>query len=264
MDIKRERREAVQLDCEGQKIFGVIHYPAAESLHKYPAVAFCHGLGGHKVGTYRISVDIAEALASIGIVVLRFDFRGAGDSEGAFKEMNISSQLADTMAALDFLEDDPLVDPDRIGLYGRSFGGIIAILAATSRQNIKSMALWAPVFSATPWMEKWKAALAMEPEQKQSMMQVNGMTPGISLFQQLFELNLEKEIAKLSGVPLLHVHGDKDQLVTPFHADNYQRVRQHSENSSFHRFPESDHEFSNFSEREKAMHYTVEWFKDTL
>jgi dienelactone hydrolase len=265
MNIKKERRESVQLNCEGQKIFGVIHYPA-EVQGKCPAVIFCHGLGGHKVGTHRVSVDIAEALASMGIVAMRFDFRGAGDSEGAFSDMSIASQMADAREVLDFLKHDPLVDAGRIGIYGRSFGGLIAILAAAGQERIKSVALWAPVFSAQPWIDKWKAAQALpkESSEKQSLMQVNGMTPGMALFQQLFALNLEKELAKLGDVPLMHICGEKDQLVTLFHAENYERVRKGASKSTFIRLPESDHEFSNSSERDKAVKDTIEWFKNTL
>lgn len=261
-----ERREPIVLNCQGQKILGVIHYPAVTQTEKLPAVLFCHGLGGHKVGKFRLYIDLAEKLASLGIVSLRFDFRGAGDSEGKLSDMTITSQVEDATLALDFLKNEPLVEARRIGLFGRSFGGLIAILCAAKASNIKSLALWAPVFSGEPWLEKWKALqnTPLVKEQKQALMKINGIYPGMPLFQQLFMLDLAAELATLHNVPLLHVCGEQDQLVTLFHAEKFQQARQHAAKSEFLRLAESDHDFSHTAERQKAMQKTVEWFKETL
>src|SRR3954463_10880347 len=46
---------------------------------------------------------IAEALAEQGLAVLRFDFTGLGGSEGEFANTNFSSNVADLVAAADWL-----------------------------------------------------------------------------------------------------------------------------------------------------------------
>jgi putative redox protein len=46
---------------------------------------------------------ISQALAGRGFAVLRFDFTGLGASEGEFANSNFSSNIADLVAAADFL-----------------------------------------------------------------------------------------------------------------------------------------------------------------
>jgi putative redox protein len=72
---------------------------------------------------------IAEGLASRGIAVLRFDFTGIGSSEGEFANTNFSSNIADLVAAADYLRQHH--GPPSL-LIGHSLGGA-AVLAAAPR-----------------------------------------------------------------------------------------------------------------------------------
>jgi uncharacterized OsmC-like protein/alpha/beta superfamily hydrolase len=72
---------------------------------------------------------ISEALAEAGLAVLRFDFTGLGGSEGDFANTNFSSNVADLLAAADWLRRErraPAI------LVGHSLGGA-AMLAAAPR-----------------------------------------------------------------------------------------------------------------------------------
>jgi len=264
---KLEIREHIILESEGQKIFGVIHRPTNTQETKTPAVLMCHGLGGHKIGKHRLYVEFAERLAQTGITVLRFDFRGSGDSEGQFAEMTIESELQDALVALDFLQHDSCVDSTRIGIFGRSFGGVVSILAASTIGGIKSLALWAPLFSGDPWRNLWQMmqTKAISEKQSQALMQVNGVRPGLKFFEQLFQLNLAKQMDDLQDVPFLHIWGEKDQVVSSYHAEKFQEMRQRAAGKSqFIQYSNSDHEFSDSIERYKALEQTLIWFQDTL
>jgi pimeloyl-ACP methyl ester carboxylesterase len=61
---------------------------------------------------------------------LTFDYRGFGESAGPRNRLRPLEQVADIRAGCDFLRTLPTVDPDRIGIYGTSFGGGLAIAAA--------------------------------------------------------------------------------------------------------------------------------------
>src|SRR6187200_2421224 len=110
--IIKENRESVVLENEGQKIFGILHLP--EGLEYPPCVIICHGLGGNKVGHYRVYVDLAERLVQSGIAVFRFDFRGCGDSEGAFIDMSLQSEVSDAIKAVEFIKQDSRFDYRKI------------------------------------------------------------------------------------------------------------------------------------------------------
>ncbi|HEV8391080.1 MAG TPA: alpha/beta fold hydrolase [Dongiaceae bacterium] len=73
------------------------------------------------------SQRIATGLAERGIAVLRFDFTGLGGSAGDFGNTNFSSNIADLVAAADFLRAQH--EAPRI-LIGHSLGGAAVRLAA--------------------------------------------------------------------------------------------------------------------------------------
>ncbi len=78
---------------------------------------------------YKAMAHISRALAEAGFAVLRFDFTGLGESEGDFADTNFSSNVADLIAAADFLQAN--FEPPKI-LIGHSLGGS-AVLQAAAR-----------------------------------------------------------------------------------------------------------------------------------
>lgn len=260
-----EEREPLVLTNNGQKIFGVIHRPV--NVAKPPVVLMCHGLGGQKVGKGRIYVQLAEKLSAMGIASLRIDFRGSGDSEGDFSAMTVESEVSDALVALDYLKKDSSFDSTRIALFGRSFGGAVAVLAAHRFGAIKSLALWAPVFGSEQWKEMWLKlhSAPIEVRKRNSLFEIEGLSPGYPFFEQLFSLKLQEPLKDLAAVPLLHIHGEKDNVVDLSHADKYREARQHAlAKSTFMLLQETDHEFSHQEERHAALEATREWIASTL
>src|SRR6202012_1159771 len=100
---------------------------------KSPAVILLHGSAGPSAreGSY------AELLHAAGFVTLEPDLwscRGlASGSEGRPK--TVPETLPDLYGARAFLAARPDVDSSRIGVIGFSFGGVMAMLAATRAYN---------------------------------------------------------------------------------------------------------------------------------
>lgn len=86
----------------------------------FPGVVFFHG-SGSKRERY---LPVAESLAKNGILTLAFDFRGCGESDGAYEEQTHKNAIEDAGAGLDFLLNQN-VDRKRIGICGGSFGGYV-------------------------------------------------------------------------------------------------------------------------------------------
>lgn len=72
----------VAFACEGESLVGVLAMPDAPSLATGVVIA----VGGpqYRAGSHRQFVLLARRLAQAGHAVLRFDFRGMGDSSGDF------------------------------------------------------------------------------------------------------------------------------------------------------------------------------------
>ena len=101
---------------------------------KYPAVILLTGSGqqdrdetlfGHK--PFKV---LADYLTRNGIIVLRFDDRGAGQSGGSFETSTIDDFSKDAISALEFLKQQKYVDKNKIGIIGHSEGGLVANLLA--------------------------------------------------------------------------------------------------------------------------------------
>lgn len=265
MQEKFEERESVVLEHKGQKVFGVLHIPVG--VESAPAVLICHGLAGHKTGKYRLYVALATRLAQSGIAALRLDFRGSGDSEGEFHEMTLTTCVEDAALGLEFLKNHKNIDVNRIGVFGRSFGGSIAIMAASRFSKVKSIALWAPVFTADPWRELWELVKSgkLDNKQKEKVMTINGQVPSLSFYAEFFGMNLEKDLEELRTVPVLHIHGERDQLIDIKHADSYVKHRKEAHaKTKFVRLPEADHDFSIADDQKTALEITTQWFQETL
>jgi dienelactone hydrolase len=110
----------------------------------FPAVVINHGHGGGRQENGGLG-RIAKALADKGILSIRMDFPGSGDSKEPFTEGYLSNMISDSNASLSYIQANYEVDPEGLGIFGYSMGGRIALTIGASPDNpYKAMALLAP------------------------------------------------------------------------------------------------------------------------
>jgi len=85
-------------------------------------------LADERKSSLRPMVEIARALADVGITALRIDYRGTGDSSGRSLDTTLSSMVEDALAAADHIRKD--LGCERVALAGLRLGGSVALLAA--------------------------------------------------------------------------------------------------------------------------------------
>lgn len=118
----------------GLKLSTILSIP--ENTVKSPIVLLLQGFLGKKDGTKLNS--ISEELLLNGIATMRFDYAGYGKSEGnAETEYLISNMLKDIDLILDFVKANDKIDSSRIGIWGQSMGGMLALLSASSHNEVK-------------------------------------------------------------------------------------------------------------------------------
>jgi alpha-beta hydrolase superfamily lysophospholipase len=77
--------------------------------------------------------EVAQTVARSGFRVLRFELRGSGDSEGEdYRTGDFDAEVADNVAALEYLRGRPDVDVDRVFVMGHSTGGMVAAVLAST------------------------------------------------------------------------------------------------------------------------------------
>lgn len=107
--------------------------PALATDAGRPCVVMAHGFGGTRDSGL---LPFAEAFAAVGMDVLLFDYRGFGAAPGEPRQrVSARRHRQDFQAAVATARQLPEVDPDRIALWGTSFGGghVVAVAADDGR-----------------------------------------------------------------------------------------------------------------------------------
>ena len=118
------------------------------------AVILVHAFNGNRTGT----IYHAALLANHGYGVLLYDTRSEGESEGDMNAAGWEDHL-DVFAALDYLQQRPEVDAERIGVLGLSAGAKTALYAATQTAEIAAV-----VAEGTRWRTFEDLLIAAEPD----------------------------------------------------------------------------------------------------
>lgn len=79
---------------------------------------------------------LKEMLPSLGIAVFVYDRRGSGKSGGDLKASDYTLLADDAIAAVRTINVDPRIDPRRVGIWGLSQGGWLALLAASRSPQV--------------------------------------------------------------------------------------------------------------------------------
>ena len=140
-----ERNEAgkvnihrVNYQIDGINVVANVYTPAGyDPAGKYAAVVVAHPNGGSKdqvAGLY------AQKLAEAGFVTIAFDARYQGESGGMPRRTDKpANRMGDIMGAIDFIQQYPGVDPERIGAFGICGGGGYTFATAQVDKRIKAV-----------------------------------------------------------------------------------------------------------------------------
>lgn len=130
---------------------GTVYLPATGD--HLPAVVALHGASEptRDAGLYR---HLIEGLPAMGIAVLVYDRRGTGASSGSLSKINYETLADDAIAGQNALARLPRIDARKIGFWGLSQGGWIAILAAgRSKDGAFAVAVSAPLVTPAQQMD---------------------------------------------------------------------------------------------------------------
>lgn len=248
---------------QDQQINGILHSPTGYEA-PCPAVAFFHGFTGTKVEPHRIFVKTARELAAIGFYVLRFDFRGSGDSEGDFSEMTIGGEVSDAIKSIDVLTAMQGVDPDRIGILGLSMGGCVAAFVSGQDIRVKSTVMWAPLSDDPPDRKNEILERAKNPPTPEEMALSNPNIVGKAFYEELPKISPSATLQAFRGA-LLVIHGSADDVVPVSHGKRYyELMRGRDALTELEIIDQGDHTFNTVASEQAVVAKSVAWFQRTL
>ena len=203
---------------DGRSINGFITIPNTKP--PYPLIVMPHG--GPFVSENPGFVEWAQLLANRGFMVLQPQYRGTTNlglefyksafingGQGGYKMQDDKDD-----GAL-YLVEQGLVDPDRMMMFGWSYGGYAALIAASRTPQIYQCVIAAAtVPDPIEQVNYYRSRLNSEEDSVGSVEQLNMWLDSMSPI---------KEIEKVN-IPMLIIHGDVDQRTPPRAARTYMKA----------------------------------------
>lgn len=241
----------ITFKVNNEQIVGILHLSKENS----PIIIISHGLASNKLGPYSFFVNVARELAKNGFSVLRFDFRGCGDSEG--NEQTITSMLEDLDAAINFIEGLNEVDAKRLCVIGHSLGAYISFLKAAFDKRIKYLVSWmGRVSSAKDFFSK----VFFEELERKKYFIGRGLLITKKMLEEDLKYNL-LELAKNIEAKALLIYGELDDMVPPSEGLKLKEVLK--EKAELNILKDLDH-FFNKGTNTEVIKITMDWLKKNL
>ena len=200
---------------DGLRLCGHLARPPATSggpgLVRHGLV-ICHGFPtgpGGAATAARTYPHLAERVAAdAGWVVLTFNFRGTGQSEGNF---SLAGWVADLRAAVDHLLE--VTGVDRVWLAGFSTGGSLALCAAGEDERVGGVAAFSAPADFDAWASDPKRFL--EHARTIGVVRDQRFPPDMAAWlRELHDIRPMALIGKVPPRPVLLVHGSNDDAVS--------------------------------------------------
>ena len=231
--------------AEGQVLAASLETPDGP-IRAYALFAHCFTCGKDVFAASRI----ARALSEQGIAVLRFDFTGLGASEGDFANTNFSSNVADLVAAANFLRSKHRA-PSM--LIGHSLGGAAVLAAASEVPEVTAVVTIAAPSDPSHVRGLFGAAIDMIEQEGEALVQLAGR-PFTIKKQFLTDAASHRLSAKTSSLQraLLVMHSPRDDTVAISNANDIFSAAKHPK--SFISLDDADHLLS---KREDASYVAM-------
>ena len=188
---------------DGQTLYYRMLKPAGfDAGKRYPVVVYVYGGPMGQAVTNEWSAGFNEILARHGFIVFTIDNRGTGFRGTAFdaplyRHMG-KVETADQLVGVDYLRSLDFVDPDRIGIWGWSYGGYMTLMSLFKHPDVFAAGVsGAPVTDWTLYDTHYTERYLGTPQNNAEGYEASGVFPYVG--------NL--------AAPLLLIHGMADDNV---------------------------------------------------
>lgn len=256
-------RQVVFKSEDGLDIHGQLFLPKNQS-QRGPALIFTHGgpirqmlLGFHYMQYYHNAYAMNQYLANKGYTVLSVNYRLGIMYGRAFREPPNSvwrgaSEYNDVLAGAKFLQSVETVDPQRIGLWGGSYGGFLTAMGLARNSDIfKAGVDFHGVHDWASFLRLWAENAESAPDLKEAR-------------ELAFKSSPVASVATWRS-PVLFVHGDDDRNV-PFQQTTDLVDRLRAQNVRFDELiiPDEIHDLLRWHSWTRAYNATAEFFGHSL
>lgn len=238
------RLETIELDVERERICGTVLSPPSQ----LPGVLFVHGWGGSQ----EHDLVRAREAAGIGCVCLTFDLRGHERTARHWEHVNRPQNLADLLAAYDWLAARPDVDASAVAVVGISYGGYLAAML-TAERPVRWLALRSPAIYKDEGWELPKLQLHIDTD--------------LAAYRQRRlhwkDNRVLRACAPYRGNVLL-VEAEHDSIVPHAAIDNYAAAFTHARSLTRRVVEGADHPFSQKPAQKAYTGILIKWLAEMI
>lgn len=256
--------EIVHIDGAVGKLYTIVQKPEMKKGKKLPVVIICHGFGSDCQRP--LLKAIADDVVEQGMIAIRFDFNGCGQSEGLFQNMTVPSEIIDLKHVIDWARQQPWTE--NISLVGHSQGGVVVSMTAgeLGAGQIKCEALLAAaaVLRDDAIRGNTQGTVYDPYNMTEDYVVIKGrgdgnvLKVGKNYIQTAMNLPIYETAANYTG-PVLIIHGTHDRIVPYTYSERYHEKLL---NSEIRLISDEDHTFTN-TYKETAL-LTADWLKSVL
>ncbi|MBR3755870.1 MAG: alpha/beta hydrolase [Firmicutes bacterium] len=205
----------------GTYTYGELVIPVQEE--PCPLVFMAHGFKGTRNSGG--AEELSQRLAKEGIAAVRIDFNSYQFSEKTSPhtgEYTLNNMSADSVMTINYVMENYNIDPERIGIHGRSMGGRVAMIMGNESKggfDFKALSLVAPAGNDTAMVyymggkERWDE---MKAEAKRNgFVEKQGLRLSYQWFLDFEAYNPAKTGSQFGDKPVLVFYNTMDHVVLP-------------------------------------------------
>jgi uncharacterized protein len=275
---------------EGVRMAAEVFTPANPKEDKLPTIVMSHGWGGI-VKSLRPD---AIAFSRAGFLVVAFDYRGWGESDGRLvlkgdmpqtvdgklvaevteirDVVDPIDQTTDIMNAINWVVAEPMCDVNRIGLWGSSYSGGHVVYVAARDPRIKSFVSQVGAMDSR-WTMMTEEARQNTFDQgtKRARGEIGYPAPGEKfrnmdgqpVWEKLMQYAPIEDIHRIEKCAKLFIVAEKEELFD----NNYHALLAHQRSTGVKKLvtiPNIKHYGIYFEAREQAQKEAIDWYLETL
>lgn len=260
---------------EGFKIYGLLTIPrGAKPAAGWPVIIFNHGyIQPNLYKTTGNYVAYVAALARSGYIVFKPDYRGNGNSEGQPDGPYYSPGYAvDVLNAVATLKNYKDSNPEKIGMWGHSMGGNIALRSiVVDAKDIKAAVIWGGVVgSYADLIYNWQSKVKYRPNPEDLFLRNNHRQQfldryGTPTSSPAFWNAMDPTyfVPDITAPVQLHTGGSDEEVPVAFSVELKDLLAQAGKTVEYYNYPGGNHNISS-PDFEPAMRRTIQFFDKYL
>ncbi|MCG3216153.1 MAG: prolyl oligopeptidase family serine peptidase [Candidatus Heimdallarchaeota archaeon] len=248
--------EGHEIPFREERIDGYLYLPEKEE--QSPLIIALNGMPG--LDPIKEKDRLAPIFTKSKFAYFAFDYTGVRKSSGLYEYYYSHENINKIIS---YLSKHPKIDSSRIGLFGESFGGAMALSHATRDKRIRCLAIRSPVYDTEkiPRLKIFEGLAQLWQRDKQMRIRYVNLKKE---FQQQSKLYNPMKLAPLLQVPIRVITGDKDEILSEKQIQKFFDKIPSNLDKKFMIVEGANHNFSKPKDFEIMKDFILDFFIETL